>query len=196
MKELESQSVSIVVTSPPYLNNFDYAEMTRMHLYFWGWAASWGEISAKVRSQLIVNTTTALKGHKEIQGEHRQQINSSLREELDELVKTLREKRRLRAGKKEYDLLVFPYFAQMTSVLRECRRALMPNAPIHIVVADAALYGTHISTPQILASVLTHIGFQDVRCDLMRTRGHRWVLAKREGSAKGLGEYHVHARRT
>jgi hypothetical protein len=43
MKELGNGQVSIVVTSPPYLNNFDYAEMTRMHLYFWGFASSWGK---------------------------------------------------------------------------------------------------------------------------------------------------------
>jgi hypothetical protein len=35
MKDLESNSVISCITSPPYLNNFDYAEMTRMHLYIW-----------------------------------------------------------------------------------------------------------------------------------------------------------------
>jgi hypothetical protein len=36
MSLVETGSVDVVVTSPPYLNNFDFAEMTRMHLYFWG----------------------------------------------------------------------------------------------------------------------------------------------------------------
>ncbi|MHC5718365.1 MAG: hypothetical protein ACYTX0_41370, partial [Nostoc sp.] len=48
MSEVEDESISIVVTSPPYLNNFDYAEMTRMLLYFWEIATSWADITDKV----------------------------------------------------------------------------------------------------------------------------------------------------
>ena len=74
MRIVPSDSVSIIVTSPPYLNNFDFAEMTRMYLYFWGIASSWGEITDKVRSKLVVNTTTALKGHKPRQQEYRAKV--------------------------------------------------------------------------------------------------------------------------
>jgi hypothetical protein len=45
MGEVATGSVSLIVTSPPYLNNFDFAEMTRMYLYFWEMATSWGEIT-------------------------------------------------------------------------------------------------------------------------------------------------------
>src|SRR5207249_720358 len=76
MRIIPSDSVSIVVTSPPYLNNFDFAEMTRMYLYFWGMATTWGEITDKVRSKLVVNTTTALKGHKNRQQEYRANVLS------------------------------------------------------------------------------------------------------------------------
>jgi len=191
MPQVKNESVSIIVTSPPYLNNFDYAEMTRMLLYFWGIAASWGDITDKVRGSLIVNTTTALKGHKALQAHYRANISSALHLELDGLVANLGERKREKSGKKDYDLLVYPYFSQMTDVLREAFRVLRKGAPIHIVVADAALYGVHISTPQLLQSCMQEIGFSRVECDLMRQRGHRWTLAKREGSALGLGEYHV-----
>jgi len=40
MRAVDPCSVDVVVTSPPYLNNFDFAEMTRMHLYFWGMCGS------------------------------------------------------------------------------------------------------------------------------------------------------------
>jgi DNA modification methylase len=192
MGEVASDSVSIVVTSPPYLNNFDYAEMTRMLLYFWGIATSWGDITEKVRQPLIVNTTTALKGHKPLQGMYRERITRGLHPALDELVTVLGAKRREKKGKKEYDFLIYPYFSQMTDVLAESFRVMRPGAPIHVVIADAALYGVHISTPQFLQSCMTEIGFRKVQCDLMRERGHRWNLSKREGSATGLGEYHLH----
>lgn len=191
MSKVTDNSADIVVTSPPYLNNFDYAEMTRMLLYFWGIADSWEDITSKVRSRLIVNTTTALKGHKEKQHVYRACIFPALQCKLAPIVDELASLRTQKAGKKEYDFLVYPYFAQMTEVLRECHRCLKPGAPMHIMVADAALYGVHISTPQFLTEILEDIGFRDTRCEFVRRRGHRWILAKREGSEKGLGEYHV-----
>jgi DNA modification methylase len=193
MTEVADSSVDIVVTSPPYLNNFDFAEMTRMYLYFWGIAASWGEITDKVRSKLVVNTTTALKGQKEKQEEYRANLPAVLYAELDGLVSSLADQRKTRAGKKEYDYLVYPYFSQVTNVLRECYRCLKQGAAIHVMVADAALYGIHISTPQLLANLLAVIGFHQTSCDLIRKRGHRWILDKRDGSERGLGEYHVSA---
>jgi hypothetical protein len=193
MGAVQEDSVALIVTSPPYLNNFDFAEMTRMYLYFWGLASSWGQITDKVRRRLVVNTTTALNGHKSLQEKYRASIYPALHAELDSLVKELRKRRLRRGGKKEYDFLVYPYFSQMTDVLRECFRCLRRGAPIHVMVADAALYGVHISTPQLLCKILQQIGFREATCSLVRRRGHRWILAKREGSKTGLGEYQLSA---
>jgi len=53
----------------------------------------------------------------------------------------------------------------------------------------------HVSTPQYLARLAAEHGFQGVRCELLRARGHRWILAKRDGSPQGLGEYHLSGER-
>jgi len=195
MSVVETGSVDVVVTSPPYLNNFDFAEMTRMQLYFWGLCGSWREITHKVRAQLIVNTTTALTGHREIQSRYRDGIPAPVLSDLDRIVKALARERRRRPGKKEYDLLVYPYFAQMTRVLREALRCLKIGSSAHVVVADAAFYGIHVSTPQYLASIMTALGYDSVNCKKLRDRGHRWILEKRDGSPSGLGEYHISATR-
>ncbi len=194
MKELDEESIDLVVTSPPYLNNFDFAEMTRMYLYFWGMASSWGEITDRVRSRLVVNTTTALKGHKTLQQDYRDSLPESVRNAADLTVARLSERRSQKAGKKEYDLLVYPYLSQMQRVLRETRRVLKPRAPFHMMVSDAALYGVHLCAPQWLAEIMRECGFEDVRCEMVRPRGHRWVLDKREGAVGGLGEYYVFGR--
>jgi DNA modification methylase len=194
MEELEDNSIDLVVTSPPYLNNFDFAEMTRMYLYFWGMAATWGEISDRVRSRLIVNTTTALKGHKDRQEAYRSTLPVGVRDAADQAVASLAVRRTSKAGKKDYDLLVYPYLSQMQTVLRECRRVLRPGAPFHMMVSDAALYGIHLPAPQWLADIMTHAGFSDVQCEMVRPRGHRWILEKREGAVGGLGEYYIFGR--
>jgi len=194
MTQLKDNSIDMVVTSPPYLNNFDFAEMTRMYLYFWGIASSWGEITDRVRSRLIVNTTTSLKGHKNIQESYRSTLSAIILRDVDQAVKELRTKRSEKAGKKEYDLLVYPYLSQMQSVIKECQRVLVSGAPFHMMVSDAALYGVHLPAPQWLAQIMRESGYTDVECEMVRPRGHRWVLEKREGSATGLGEYHVYGR--
>lgn len=195
MAVVDTASIDVAVTSPPYLNNFDFAEMTRMQLYFWGICRSWREITETVRSQLVVNTTTALSGHRDLQSRHRSAIPRSVLPDLDHIVKALAQERRSRAGKKEYDLLVYPYFAQIARVLRETLRCLKPGGRAHVVVADAAFYGIHVSTPQFLASVMAEMGYISVTCHKLRDRGHRWILNKRDGSPTGLGEYHICARR-
>ncbi|MCP4130341.1 MAG: hypothetical protein GY754_05120 [bacterium] len=56
MDDIESEPIGCCITSPPYLNNFDYAEMTRLQLHLLGWAHSWGDITEKIRNNLITNT--------------------------------------------------------------------------------------------------------------------------------------------
>jgi DNA modification methylase len=193
MVEVKTGSVDLIITSPPYLNNFDYAEMTRMHLYFLGMASSWSDISEKVRAKLIVNTTTALKGHKNNQDKYKNSLPNFIVDELIPIVNSLANAKNVKAGKKEYNLLVYPYFAQMQNVLRECGRVLKKGRHFHMMVADAALYGIHISTPQIISVLIKNLGFRQVECTQVRQRGHRWILEKREGSPNGLGEYHIFA---
>ena len=54
-KFLDRNSIDFAFTSPPYLNNYDYADRARLELYFLGWASSWDEISDKIRKKLIVS---------------------------------------------------------------------------------------------------------------------------------------------
>jgi DNA modification methylase len=195
LSEVESSSVGICVTSPPYLNNFDYAEMTRMHLYLLGWAASWKEISTSIRNSLITNTTTALKGKKnnENQIEQRAALPEFLLAELDEIVSDLEKERKTRAGKKEYDYLIYPYYSEIKQVLLELFRCLKNGGEVYWVVADAALYGVHIKTHLHTAEIMKDIGFKDVKVEFIRKRGHRWILSKRDGAEEGLGEYYITA---
>jgi DNA modification methylase len=197
MKQLRPNSVHSCITSPPYLNNFDYAEMTRMHLYLLGWCSSWKSISETVRNHLITNTTTALKGKKlsAYQVVARDFIPQALLTDLHPIVDKLAKERVTRAGKKEYDYLVYPYYSELFQVIKNIFLALQPGGTVHWVVGDAALYGVHIETHEHTALIMREIGFQDVKINFLRKRGHRWILSKRDGSQKDLGEYHIEARK-
>jgi hypothetical protein len=194
MDEVAPDVCDLCVTSPPYLNNFDFAEMTRMELYFWRYADDWRGITELIRRNLVVNTTTAPADLKLAQNRFRQSVPSAVVPTLENLVSSLAERRRERAGKKEYHLLVFPYFGQMTTILTETFRVMKTGGTLHLVVADSALYGVHIQTERILASIMTSIGFAPAHVHHLRERGYRWALAKRQGPPRGLlGEFHIEA---
>jgi DNA modification methylase len=193
MTELENNSIGICITSPPYLNNFDFAEMTRLHLYLLGWADSWKTITELVRKELITNTTTALQNKKTeaFQTQKKESLPKTLHQELAFLVEQLSIQKKHRPGKKEYDFLVYPYYSQIQSVLLEIFRVLKSGGRIHWVVGDAALYGIHLKTHQHTKTLMETIGFSQVSIHLLRKRGHRWLLSKRDGAKEGLGEYHI-----
>jgi DNA modification methylase len=195
MTPLADESCSLCVTSPPYLNNFDFAEMTRMELYFWRYAGSWAEITERVRRRLIVNTTTAPTALKRDQARFSNMLSENFCKNLRPLIEALREQQKVRAGKKDYHSLVYPYFAQMQSVIQELQRVLRPNSSLHMIVGDAALYGVYIQADMLLGQLLQENGFEILKIEKLRNRGDRWVLEKRQGGSK-LGEFHIHARRT
>ena len=195
MSVLSSESVSHVITSPPYLNNFDFAEMSRMELYFWGYADSWRVITETVRRKLIVNTTTAPTDFKKDQERWREQLSGAVLEATQGYVHELTVARSERVRSKDYERLVFPYFAQMQSVLRECYRVMRSGAALDLVVSDAALYGIHIHAETVLRDLMLQCGFVDIDIVRLRSRGDRWVLAKRMGSKEPLGEFHIIARK-
>ena len=181
---------SICVTSPPYLNNFDFAEMTRMELYFWKWASSWAEITATVRSRLLTNTTTAPRGAKYGPGEATA-LPAAIRLAVGQLYLDLEQACKGRS--KDYHRLAFPYFDGLYQVFSRVAEALMSEASIHVVVADSAFYGVHVPLQDFVALSLSELGFSEVRVEHLRVRGDRWVLDKRKGPVGALGEYWVSA---
>ena len=55
------ETIDLIVTSPPYLNNYDYADRTRLETYFWGIYESWADITREVRDNLIMAATTQVR---------------------------------------------------------------------------------------------------------------------------------------
>ena len=131
MATLPDESISICVTSPPYLNNFDFAEMTRMELYFWRYASNWHEITERVRRRLIVNTTTAPADLKARQSDFAALLPLEFLANAEEIIVALKEQSAVRLGKKDYYRLVIPYFAQMRAVFAEVRRVLRRSSLIN-----------------------------------------------------------------
>ena len=51
------REVNAATTSPPYANNYDYADALRFEMTFWGDVNGWGDIHNTVRKHLIVSSS-------------------------------------------------------------------------------------------------------------------------------------------
>jgi len=179
---LDDDSIDVAFTSPPYLNNYDYADRTRLELYFLGWAKSWREITEKVRSKLIVSCSHQAKeiGLKEgiLPDE---EIEPSVRDSLIEKSEKLRKIKYERGGKKDYDIMIIAYFNDMLKTLREVCRVLKDKAYYGMVLGDSAPYGVHIPTDEYLMKIGKHVGFSDAKIIVLRKRGEKWSYVAESG---------------
>jgi hypothetical protein len=169
-------SVDHVFTSPPYLNNFDYADRTRLELYFWGEAKSWGEISVKIRSQLMTSATTQIN-----RSDERYEILDAFAEECPEVsrfvgecVEKLSSIRKTKGGKKSYDLMVSGYFNDIYQIIKDVYRVLKPDTHALFVLGDSAPYGIHIPTDKLIGDIGLCVGFKSYEIEVLRARGDKW----------------------
>ena len=182
MSFIDDNSIGVAFTSPPYLNNYDYADRTRLELYFLGWASSWREITEKIRKKLIVSCSHQAKevGLKEGLLPDKK-VDSEVREKLIEASKQLRSIKRSKGGKKDYDIMVVAYFNDMLKAMEEVYRVLKDGAYFGMVLGDSAPYGVHIPTDEFLAKIGKSIGFREAKIFVLRDRGTKWTYVAKSG---------------
>ena len=172
------ESIDLIVTSPPYLNNYDYADRTRMETYFWGLYDSWGDITREVRDKLIIAATTQIRlsqmnGVSQCPNVRR--VNPAIHRELMEIVGKLAAARQSKGGKKTYDLMVAGYFEDMLKVLQGAYAVLKPGRQFVLVLGDSAPYGVHVRTEEIIGELAKSVGFAGYDVEVIRARGDKWA---------------------
>lgn len=175
---IDDESIDAVITSPPYLNNVDYADVTRLELYFLGYASTWGEVTERVRRDLVNSSTVVLKGvPSDI--EPRKELPESIRDTLVQKQAKLRE---VRDGKdysgKKYDVMVPAYFNDMYDVMSSVYDKMKAETYFVLVLGDSAPYGVHIPTDVYLGQIGDHIGFNFDDVYEIRERGDTWKSIK------------------
>lgn len=176
-KQIAEDSINHIFTSPPYLNNFDYADRTRLEMYFMGEASSWGEISQQVRTKLITSATTQIN-----RSDTRYEFSQNFKNEcvdvhgfLANAVNQLSERRLVKGGKKSYDLMTIGYFNDMYNIIKDNFRVLKDGSKAVYILGDSAPYGVHIPTDILIGKIGKSIGFKDYKIDVLRVRGGKWA---------------------
>jgi DNA modification methylase len=174
---LKAESVDHIFTSPPYLNNFDYADRTRLEMYFMGEADNWGDISSKIRTKLMTSATTQISraDSKYILNREIQKTSPEVFEFLSDSEQKLESLRHTKGGKKSYDLLVTGYFNDIYQILRDNFRVLKPGSEAYYILGDSAPYGVHIPTDELIGKLGLGLGFKSYDIELLRVRGGKWA---------------------
>jgi DNA modification methylase len=172
----DDASADFVITSPPYLNNYDYADRTRLEMYFFGMAKNWGDITNQVRTRLMTSATTQIS-----RTDRKYTLSHNIKNNcpkvyafLKESIRKLSQFRLLKGGKKSYDLMVAGYFNDIYLVLKDVFRILRPSSSALFVLGDSAPYGVHIPTEELIGKLGIGIGFSTYSITQLRTRGEKW----------------------
>lgn len=165
---LESGSIDMVITSPPYPNEKDYTRTTRLESVLLGFVNGKADLRALKRELMRSNTRGVYKGDDDDRW-------VSDHPEIERIASVI-EQRRIELGKTSgferlYARVTRLYFGGMAKHFADLRRVLRPGAHLAYVVGDQASYlRVMIRTGQLLADIAERLGYEVVDLDLFRTR--------------------------
>ena len=169
----------LVITSPPYANNYDYADATRLEMSFFGEVQSWGDLQETVRKHLIRSCTHNLA---KLNGEAFKMIEdpllSPIRSEITQTVGNLEVERDCHGGKKPYHTMIAAYFYDMARMWAELRRVTCDDALVCFVIGDSAPYGIYVPVDQWLGQLALAAGFKSFTFEELRPRNIKWKNRK------------------
>lgn len=184
--EIVDASCNLCITSPPYLNNLDYGEVSKVHSHFFEMTNNWNDITEKVRRNLVTGATTHYRDsdfNLELFAQTEfAQNNSETLESLIELYGRIKDNGKQRKGKKSFHILMMHYFEDMYAVLKEMRRVLAKGAEAYLILGDSAPYGIYVPTTQMLGDIAISAGFEEYRIHKIRSRGDKWKNLKNRHS--------------
>ncbi len=179
MKSVPDDWCDLVITSPPYANNYDYADATRLEMTFWGEIDGWGDLHQKVRSNLIVSCSQhAVKEKLQIGKYLDSKELESIKGEIVEVYQNLSEIRLTKGGKKNYHLMVLAYFHDLSQVFKELRRVTKKGCELCFVIGDSAPYGVYVPVDKWLGELALAAGFNSFNFEKLRDRNTKWKNRK------------------
>jgi hypothetical protein len=162
-------------SSPPYLNNFDYADATRLEMYFLKEADSWASLSSVARSDMVIATTQQSSKLTEEAAWGSLEGNAVVTQRLRNIAKLLSAERHARTRGKEYDRVLPAYFAGLDRVIERLAENLSAGSVSAWLVGDSAPYGVYVDTPDLLTELAVSHGFEPEADVTLRKRGMRWA---------------------
>lgn len=148
LREKLSENFSLCITSPPYLNTFDYTDIYRPELFLGNFVSSMEE--------LYNLRLTTIRSHVQAKWEKPTQTNfGSLYDvAFKEIIK-----RKEHLMHKHIPLMIQAYFEDMQNILLTLRKKARENAELWLVVSTSAYAGVEIPVDMIIAEIGNKVGW-------------------------------------
>ena len=170
---------NFVVTSPPYPNNYDYADATRLELTFFGEIESWGDLQMNIRRHLLRSCTQHVPDRStDLAKVLARPELSPIRDELGSVCEELGEVRLTRGGKKTYHNMIGCYFLDLAKVWLALRRVCRSPSKVCFVIGDSAPYGVYVPVVEWLGRLAIAAGFDSFTFEKTRDRNVKWKNRK------------------
>lgn len=165
-----------VITSPPYANNYDYADALRLEQILLGDIDGWKDLRP-LRDLLLRSATQNVGRWKAIEALE-SPLLSPIIEEFQPVYEELSEVRKHRAGNKAYNVMLAGYFYDNAQVFQALRRKTIPGSKVCYVVGDSAPYGVHAPVERWLGELAVAAGFKTWSFSKVRDRNTKWKNRK------------------
>ncbi len=174
--EIPDAWASHVITSPPYANNYDYADATRLEQSVLGEVSGWSDLK-EIRKDLVHACSQHMSGYDTDEALAHKALDP-IRDELLPPYRRLSELRLERGGRKAYHSMIVAYFLDLALVWQQLRRVVAEGGTACYVVGDSAPYGVHIPVERWLGALAVDAGFADPRFEKTRDRNTKWKNRK------------------
>ena len=133
------KTVDLVVTSPPYVTSYEYADLHELTSL---WLGELADLAVR-KDQFIGSAAARGRGEAEAESEIGREIAAALRGQSQAKAEEVRQ-----------------YFLDMQDVFRETHRVLRPGGTLCNVIGNTALKGVEVLNAEVHAEILLALGFE------------------------------------
>lgn len=174
-----NNTIDLIVTSPPYANNYDYADATRLELSVLGDIKRWSDLQDTVRPGLVRSCSQMVSKETERTFEFLEEpILSPIHDEIKDVCCRMKEEREKHGGKKNYYTMIALYFLDLAHTLQYLRIYCKEGSRICFVIGDSAPYGIYVPVDRWLGAIAQSAGFKSYKFSKTRDRNIKWKNRK------------------
>ena len=174
---IAENSISLMITSPPYPGDHEYTKHSKLELIFQGYATDLASFRT-IKKRMIRGSTTNI--YKEDHERALVEDIAEIRQITDLIDARLKSDGATSGFEKLYTKLIWEYFGGMAATLRECYRVLRPGGKISLLVSDShAFKMVHIQTAELLRIVGERLGYVNAEVVLWQMKNstsHKYQL--------------------
>lgn len=169
---IENDSISFVITSPPYPNDLEYTRQTRLELYLLDFVKNMNDVQQIKRKMVKGSTKLIFK-------ESNSELEINQYDYIMDISAKIYEQTKDKNWGFDYPRMVKEYFGDMYLCMEKIYPTMKEGSHFLLVVGDQTIKGVLIPVGDILIKLAEDIGYIDCKKEVFRMRrstGHQIPL--------------------